>query len=98
MNDGIYVEPFAVKDGVRYNAKILDMKEMTTILANSLAEGIAKLWEEMKPAEEPEPKCQHVWKHDYSTYDYERMCTIEVYRCARCGEHMTQDEPYERRI
>lgn len=48
MNDGIYVELFAVKDGVRYNAKILDMKEVTLILTNSLMNGIENLWEEKK--------------------------------------------------
>ena len=84
MNDGIYVEPFAIKDGVRYNAKILDMEEMTTILANSLAEGIAKLWEESKPAED--------LKHDYSTYNYERMCNVGVFRCTQCGERKTYED------
>ena len=27
MKDGIYFEIFAVKDGVRYNAKIIDAKD-----------------------------------------------------------------------
>ena len=44
MNDGVYMELFAVKDGVRYNAKIIDMKEVSTILTNSLMDGIEKLW------------------------------------------------------
>lgn len=48
MNDGIYIELFAVKDGVRYNAKILDMKEVTLILTNGLLNGIENLWEEEK--------------------------------------------------
>ena len=46
MNDGVYIELFAVKDGVRYNAKILDMKEVTLILTNGLLNGIENLWEE----------------------------------------------------
>ena len=45
MNDGIYIEFFAVKDGVRYNAKIVDMKDVTTVLTNSLMDGIEKLWQ-----------------------------------------------------
>lgn len=44
MNDGIYIELFAVKDGIRYNAKIVDMKEVTNILTNSLMNGVEKLW------------------------------------------------------
>lgn len=48
MNDGIYIELFAVKDGVRYDAKILDMKEVTLILTNGLLNGIENLWEEKK--------------------------------------------------
>lgn len=98
MNDGIYVELFAVKDGVRYNAKILDMKEMTMILTNGLVDGIEKLWEETKPAEEPEPKCQHNWRYEYSTYNYERMRNIGVFRCTRCGERKTYEEPDKWRI
>ena len=43
MNDGVYVELFAVKDGIRYNAKIIDMKEVSTILTNSLMDSIDKL-------------------------------------------------------
>lgn len=43
MNDGVYIELFAVKDGVRYNAKILDMKEATLILTNGLMNGIENL-------------------------------------------------------
>lgn len=48
LNDGIYIELFAVKDGVRYNAKVLDMKEVTLILTNGLLNGIENLWEENK--------------------------------------------------
>lgn len=44
INDGIYMELFAVKDGVRYNAKIMDMKEASIVLTNSLMNGIEKLW------------------------------------------------------
>lgn len=44
MNDGMYMELFVVKDGVRYNAKIVDMKEVSTVLTNSLMDGVEKLW------------------------------------------------------
>ena len=44
MNDGVYVELFTVKDGIRYNTKIIDMKEVSTTLTNSLMDGIDKLW------------------------------------------------------
>lgn len=44
INDGVYIELFAVKDGVRYNAKIIDMKKVTNILTNSLMDGIEKIW------------------------------------------------------
>ena len=45
VNDGVYMELFAVKDGVRYNAKIVDMKDITNVLTNSLMDGIEKLWQ-----------------------------------------------------
>lgn len=44
MNDGVYIELFAVKDGVRYNAKIVDMKDVSLKLTNSLMSGIEDLW------------------------------------------------------
>ncbi len=44
INDGIYIELFAIKNGIRYNAKIVDIKDMTSILTNSLMDGIEKMW------------------------------------------------------
>ena len=44
ISDGVYMELFAVKDGVRYTAKIVDMKEVSITLTNSLMDGIEKLW------------------------------------------------------
>ena len=44
LDDGIYTELFAVKNGIRYNAKIVDMKKVSTTLTNSLMDGIEKLW------------------------------------------------------
>lgn len=43
VDDGIYMELFAVKNGVRYNAKIVNMKDVSTILTESLMDGIEKL-------------------------------------------------------
>lgn len=43
MKDGIYFELFAVKDGVRYNAKIIDIKEVSKIMANSVMNGLGKV-------------------------------------------------------
>ena len=44
LDDGIYTELFAVKNGIRYNAKIVNMKEVSTTLTSSLMDGIEKLW------------------------------------------------------
>lgn len=44
LNDGIYIELFVVNDGIRYNAKIINMREVTDILTNSLMDGVEKLW------------------------------------------------------
>lgn len=57
MKDGIYFEIFAVKDGVRYNAKIIDAKEVSEIMANSVMDGLGKVigFEDSDhPAEEAE--------------------------------------------
>ena len=43
-NDGVYIELFAIKNGIRYNAKIIEMKDMANILTNSLIDGIEKMW------------------------------------------------------
>lgn len=40
MSDGTYIELFVVKDGVRYNAKILDMRDAALTLTNGLMNGI----------------------------------------------------------
>lgn len=45
INDGAYIELFAIKNGVRYNAKIINMKDMANILTNSLMDGIEKMCE-----------------------------------------------------
>lgn len=43
MKDGIYFEIFAVKDGVRYNARIIDAKVVSSIMANSVMDGLGKV-------------------------------------------------------
>ena len=42
--DGVYMELFVIKDGVRYNAKTVEMKDVVNILTNSLMDGIEKMW------------------------------------------------------
>lgn len=43
MKDGIYFEMFAVKDGVRYNAKIIGAVEVSKIMTNSVMDGLGKV-------------------------------------------------------
>ena len=43
MSDGVYIELFCVKDGVRYNSHITDIKDVTKILTNGLMDGIEKV-------------------------------------------------------
>lgn len=43
-DDGIYMQLFVVKDGVRYDMKTISLKEVSTTLTNSLMDGIEKLW------------------------------------------------------
>ena len=43
MQDGMYIEVFGVIDGVRYNGKIVDMKVVSSILANSIMDGLGKV-------------------------------------------------------
>lgn len=44
-DDGIYIQLFCVKNGVRYDMKVIDLKEVSTTLTNSLMDGIEKLWQ-----------------------------------------------------
>jgi hypothetical protein len=43
-DDGVYMELFAVKNGMRYNAKVVSMSEASKILTNGLMDGVEKLW------------------------------------------------------
>lgn len=40
MDDGIYMELFAVKDNVRYNAKIISMSEAVRLLTEGMMSGV----------------------------------------------------------
>ena len=42
-DDGIYIQLFAVKNGVRYDMKVVNLKDVTTTLTGSLMDGIEKL-------------------------------------------------------
>lgn len=42
-DDGIYMQLFCVKNGVRYDMKVVDLKEFSTTLTNSLMDDIKKL-------------------------------------------------------
>ena len=42
-NDGVYIELFAIRNGIRYNTKIIEIKDMVNILTNSLMGGIEKI-------------------------------------------------------
>jgi len=42
-DDGLYVQIFVIKDGVKYNVECMTLKEMALILSNSLMDGFAKI-------------------------------------------------------
>ena len=43
VNDGVYMELFTVKNGVRCNIKTMNIKEASKTLTNGLMDGIEKL-------------------------------------------------------
>lgn len=43
VKDGIYMELFTVKNGVRYNMKTMNIEEVSKTLTNGLMDGIEKL-------------------------------------------------------
>ena len=43
MKKIFYLIKHDIKDGARYNAKIINMKEASAVLTNSLMDGIQKL-------------------------------------------------------
>jgi hypothetical protein len=42
--DGVYFESFAVKDGVRYNNRVISIKDASIMLTSSLIDGMQKIW------------------------------------------------------
>ena len=90
MDDGVYIELFAVKNGVRYNAKIVDMKEVSTVLTNSLMDGIKNLWSVEKP-EMSKKQCNHDWRYEASYYAPQDMRYVRKYTCIKCGETKMDD-------
>lgn len=42
--DGDYMELFSVKNGMKYNTKVLNMSKASRILINGLMDGVEKLW------------------------------------------------------
>lgn len=45
-DNGCYIELFAVKDGIRYNRKVINLNDATKTLVNGLMDGVDKLWTE----------------------------------------------------
>lgn len=43
INDGIYIEVYAVKDGVRYNYQVISLNDVTKILTNSILDGLQEI-------------------------------------------------------
>ena len=43
-SDGVYMELFVIKNGVRHNVKIIEMKEVTNALIDSITYGTEKVW------------------------------------------------------
>lgn len=43
-DDGLYAELFAVKNGMKYSAKIISMSKMSTTLVNGLMDGIENMY------------------------------------------------------
>lgn len=45
MDDGFYLEFFAIKEGKRINFKIVSLRQLTNVLANGLMDSIEKIVE-----------------------------------------------------
>lgn len=43
-DDGVYVQVFAVKDGIRYDMKVINLREVSISLTNSLMDGVEKVF------------------------------------------------------
>ena len=52
MDDGIYLEIFAAKEGKRINLKIVSLRQLSNVLTNGLMNSIEKIIEIELPKEE----------------------------------------------
>lgn len=52
MNDGIYLEIFAAKEGKRINLKIVSLRQLSVALTNGLMNSIEEIVEVKMPKEE----------------------------------------------
>ena len=52
MEDGIYLEIFAIKEGKRINFKIVSLRQLSKVLTNGLMNGLEKIVEIEIPKEE----------------------------------------------
>jgi hypothetical protein len=92
MKDGIYFELFAIKDGVRYNAKIVDVSTVSQILENHVMNGLGEILAlttkkenkefdavNMKTESKPKRKPDAIYL-GFSNHDCESH-----YKCPLCG-------------
>ena len=40
MEDGLYVSVFAIKNGIRYDCKTMEMKDVTKTMVDSMMDGL----------------------------------------------------------
>lgn len=52
MDDGIYLEIFAAKEGKRINLKIVSLRQLSNVLTNGLMNAIEEIVEIEMPKEE----------------------------------------------
>ena len=43
MKDGIYFKVFIIRDGIIYDVKIMNAREVSNIMANSVMDGLGKV-------------------------------------------------------
>ena len=44
LKDGMYIQPFVIKGGRRYNLNALTINEITNLLVNGVMDGVGKLF------------------------------------------------------
>ena len=84
VNDGIYFEVFAVKDGVRYNKEIVSSKDVATFIVNCIMGGVNKIATSGGVTDDKEVK---VLKHKVVRVDNLMYNGCEPHwKCTRCGK------------